>query len=86
MYLTRNPKSFFFLEILKGILLPFFPFELLPYIYIYIFAYIYIWPKYAVYRISVSQPGIRPVPLAVEAQSLDLWTVRNVSRILNVLI
>ena len=35
------------------------------------------WPYHMAYRILVPQPGIRPRPLAVEAQSLNRWTTRE---------
>ena len=33
---------------------------------------------YVEYRILVPQPGIKPAPHAVEAQSLNHWTAREV--------
>ena len=36
------------------------------------------WLRRAAYRILVPQPGIEPVPPAVEARSLNHWTTREV--------
>ena len=35
------------------------------------------WPYYAACRILVPQPGIKPVPLAVEVQSPNYWITRE---------
>ena len=37
-----------------------------------------VWPHCAACGILVPQPGIEPVPPAVEAQSLNHWTAREV--------
>ena len=37
-----------------------------------------LWPCYAACGILVPQPGIAPAPAALEAQSLNHWTVREV--------
>ena len=36
------------------------------------------WPQHAAWDILVSQPGIKPVPSAVEAKCLNYWTAREV--------
>ena len=36
------------------------------------------WPRHVVCGILVPQPGIKPVLPALEVQSLNLWTVREV--------
>ena len=40
--------------------------------------YLFIWPCHAACRILVPRPGIKPGPPAVEAQSLNHWTAREV--------
>ena len=47
-----------------------------PFLKYYIF--IYFWPCHTVCGTSVLQPGIEPVPPALEAQSLNHWTTREV--------
>ena len=41
----------------------------------------FFWPCYAAPRILVPQPGIDPLTHAVEAQSLNHWTIREVPRV-----
>ena len=36
------------------------------------------WPCHTTCGVLVSQPGIEPMPPAVEAQSLNHWTAREV--------
>ena len=38
----------------------------------------FLWLYHVAYRILVPQPGIKPVPPAVERQSLNYWTAREV--------
>ena len=48
---------------------------------------LFIWLHFVACKILVPQPGTEPMPLAVEPQSLNLWTVREVlDRILKNLI
>ena len=42
------------------------------------FFFFFFWPHHAACGILVPQPGIEPVPPAVEAQSLNHWTAREV--------
>lgn len=51
----------------------------------YAFSFLFpFWPQYMAYRILVSQPEIEPVPPAVEAQSLNCWTAREISHFLKI--
>ena len=40
--------------------------------------YFSFWPHHTACRVLVPQPGIKPVPPLVEAQSLDHWAAREV--------
>ena len=42
------------------------------------FVCFWFWLYHTACRILVPQPGIEPLPLAVEAQSLNHWTAREV--------
>ena len=42
------------------------------------FLFFFFWPRYVACGILVPQPGIKPVPPAVEARSLNHWTTREV--------
>ena len=42
--------------------------------------FFFFWPCHVTFGILVPQPGIEPVPPAVEAQSLNHWTAREVPR------
>ena len=44
---------------------------------LFIYLFIYFWPCRATCGILVPQPGIEPVPHAVEAQSPNFWTARE---------
>jgi len=44
--------------------------------FIYLF-FLVLLPCYMVFRILVPHPGIKPVPPASEAQSLNHWTIRE---------
>ena len=39
-----------------------------------------LWPHHAAYEILVPQPGIKPMPPAVEIHSLNPWTTGKLSR------
>ena len=39
---------------------------------------IFFWPRLVAYGILVPRPGIKPVPPALEAQSLNHWATREV--------
>ena len=39
--------------------------------------FLFVWQHFTACRILVPQPGIEPVPLAVEARSLNHWTTRE---------
>ena len=45
--------------------------------YLFLFLFFF-WPCHAACKILVSQPGIEPMPPAVEAQSLNHWAAREV--------
>ena len=47
-------------------------------LYFIIYLFIYFWPRCLACGILVPQPGIQPVPPAVEAWSLNHWTAREV--------
>ena len=54
-----------------------------PELFILFLLFIYVWPCHTACRILVPRPGTEPVPPAVEAQSLNHWTTREVpSRVL----
>ena len=40
--------------------------------------FVFFWLHHSAYGISVSLPGIEPMPTAVEAVSLNHWTTREV--------
>ena len=42
-------------------------------------AYLFFWLPHEACGILVSWPGIKPVPPALEAQSLNHWTIRDIS-------
>ena len=42
--------------------------------------FLFFWPRCTAYGILVPQPGIEPVPPAVEAWSLNHWTTREVPK------
>ena len=42
------------------------------------FPFFFFWPRHTPYGILVSQPGVEPRPLALDAQSLDHWASREV--------
>lgn len=42
------------------------------------FLYFLLWPRHTAYRILLPRPGIDPVPPAVEVQSLNHWTSKEV--------
>ena len=46
------------------------------------FFYLFIWPHHVASGILVLQPGIEPEPPAVEAQSPNDWTAREVREVL----
>ena len=46
--------------------------------YNFFYLFIYLWPRHAACGILVPWPGIKPVPPALEAQSLNHWTAREV--------
>ena len=46
--------------------------------FIVLFFPFFFWPRCAAYAISVSQPGIKPTPPALDACSLNQWTTREV--------
>ena len=46
------------------------------------FFFLIFWPRHAACGILVPQPGIKPTPPALEAQSLNHWTAREVLEIL----
>ena len=41
-------------------------------------SYFYFWPHHVARTTLVPQPGIKPMPSAVEAQILNHWTAREV--------
>ena len=45
--------------------------------FIYLFIYLF-WPHYTAHGILVRQPGTEPATPALEAQSLNHWTTREV--------
>ena len=47
--------------------------------------FIYLWPHHVAHRILVPQPGIEPMPPALEVQSSNHWITRGVPRITNLL-
>ena len=49
-------------------------------LYFYLFIF---WPHGAACRILVPQPGIEPVPPAVEARSFNYWAAREVPQTLS---
>ena len=46
------------------------------------FLFFFFWPRHAACGILASRPGIKPVPPALEAWSLNHWTAREVQEIL----
>ena len=48
------------------------------FLFIYSFFIFIFWPHRTAHRILVPRPGIEPVPPALEAQSLNQWTAREV--------
>ena len=40
--------------------------------------FFFFWPRHAACEILVAQPGIKPVPPAVEAWNPNHWTAREV--------
>ena len=47
----------------------------------YLFIFIFFWLHSVACKILVPQPGIKPMPPAVEAPSLNKWTAREVPKI-----
>ena len=47
--------------------------------------FIYLWLHYVACRMLVPQPGIEPVPPALEVQSSNHWITRGVPQITNLL-
>ena len=43
--------------------------------------FFFFWPHPKVHGILVPQPGIKPMPPAVEVQSLNSWTPREVPKV-----
>ena len=48
-------------------------------LWLYFFNLLSFWLHHVAHGIFVPRPGIEPVPLAVEIQSLNHWTVREVT-------
>ena len=46
-----------------------------------VFLFLFLWPHHATCRILVPRTGIKLVPPAVEAQSLNHWTTREVCKL-----
>ena len=53
-------------------------YDLFTFIYLFVCLFIYFWPHLAACRILVPQPGIEPMPPAVEAQSPNHWTAHGI--------
>ena len=55
-----------------------------PLLYLFIYLFIYFWPRHTACGILVSQPGVKPAPPALQAQSLNQWTAREVPDFLKI--